>query len=65
MIDDAEKKSLPVHVVACSERYKTLFKRLGRVEWAIYTAVLALIGGMWWVIEKLSDIAALLKGSLL
>lgn len=27
-----ESKSLPVHVAACAERYKTLFNRLQRIE---------------------------------
>lgn len=32
MFSQAEGTSLPVHVAACAERYKTLFNRMGRIE---------------------------------
>ena len=28
----AEAQSLPIHVAACAERYRTLFQRMGRIE---------------------------------
>ena len=31
-LQDREAEDLPTHVVACSERYKTLFHRLNRIE---------------------------------
>jgi len=62
MIDDAEKKSLEVHVVACGERYRTIFNRVRRIEGVLLGAVVGLIGAMWWVIQKLADIHKVVQG---
>ncbi|MHC4997335.1 MAG: hypothetical protein ACYTGQ_20090 [Planctomycetota bacterium] len=31
-LQDREAEDLPTHVVACGERYRTLFRRLNRIE---------------------------------
>lgn len=39
----AEADTLPVHVAACAERYKTLFNRLNRIE----RILVAVAGGVF------------------
>ncbi len=41
---DLEADSLPTHVVACSERYRGLWRRMSRIErilWGIAALILA------------------------
>lgn len=57
-----ESESLPVHVAACAERYKTLFNRLSRIEWILIATAGALITGLFTAVWKLSQLVALAGG---
>lgn len=40
---EAETRSLPVHVIACAERYKGISDRLRRLELAVYLLIAVLV----------------------
>lgn len=52
-----ESESLPVHVARCSERYKTLFRRLGRIEKILLGVAASVIIGMGGIIWRMFELA--------
>jgi len=49
----SESESLPVHVAACAERYKTLFNRLERIERLLSWLLFALLSSLVSIIVTL------------
>lgn len=43
VVEATEATSLPVHVAACAERYRSLFNRMGRIERILIVAVGAVL----------------------
>ena len=60
-MSERESESLPVHVQACAERYKTLFNRMSRIE-TILLGVAAGVGTLLLTVVGAVLIAALNKG---
>lgn len=60
MSEELESKSLPAHVTACGERYKTIFNRLKRIERGLWLGLTGLIGILLWIIRTLLEVGGAL-----
>ena len=57
-----EADNLPMHVAACAERYKSIFGRLKRIEYAVWSGLLILVGGLGATVMWLANLARSLAG---
>ena len=57
-IDPREHESLPVHVVACGERYQALYGRLARIEKVLWAGISVAAAGFMGTIGFLAKLVA-------
>ena len=60
MSTEDESNNLPTHVAVCQERYKSLERRLGRIEKIIWWWGTLIVSGLVGIIIKL----AIINGSI-